>query len=59
LECFTNNNALFFPQGDLKSFLVTNAGSQTAINEQGLCLRMMTDVTEGLNYMIENGFIHT
>ncbi|KAL1117451.1 hypothetical protein AAG570_004777, partial [Ranatra chinensis] len=45
--------------GDLKSFLVTNRGSRSAINEQGIGLRMMTDIAEGLNYMIDNGFIHT
>lgn len=46
-------------QGDLKSFLVTNSGSRYAITEQKISLKMMLDVTEGLKFMNENGFIHT
>ncbi|XP_014271837.1 uncharacterized protein [Halyomorpha halys] len=45
--------------GDLKSFLVTNSGSRNAITEQKISLKMMIDVTEGLKFMNEHGFIHT
>ncbi|BES98705.1 STYKc [Nesidiocoris tenuis] len=44
---------------DLKNFLVSNSGSRRAINEQGIHLKMMTDVCEGIKFMNENGFIHT
>uniref|UniRef100_A0A0A9YM91 Serine/threonine-protein kinase LMTK3 n=1 Tax=Lygus hesperus TaxID=30085 RepID=A0A0A9YM91_LYGHE len=44
---------------DLKNFLVVNSGSRRAITEQGISLKLMTDVCEGLKFMNDNGFIHT
>lgn len=62
-RCLENDPFLllfeFCSNGDLKSFLVTNSGSRNAITEQKISLKMMLDVTEGLKFMNEHGFIHT
>ncbi|RZF43507.1 hypothetical protein LSTR_LSTR005243, partial [Laodelphax striatellus] len=45
--------------GDLKSFLCGNVASRTALCEQGICLRMMCDVANGLQHILQHGFVHT
>ncbi|KAL0278322.1 UNVERIFIED_CONTAM: hypothetical protein PYX00_000172 [Menopon gallinae] len=47
------------PNGDLKSFLTQNMASAQALVEQGVTLRMLYNITSGLQYMHENKFIHT
>uniref|UniRef100_T1HYB5 Protein kinase domain-containing protein n=2 Tax=Rhodnius prolixus TaxID=13249 RepID=T1HYB5_RHOPR len=48
-----------YTNGDLKSFLRANDGSKKTLNEQGISLKLMTDVCEGVKHMNDNGFIHT
>uniref|UniRef100_A0A224XG87 Putative catalytic domain of protein tyrosine kinase n=1 Tax=Panstrongylus lignarius TaxID=156445 RepID=A0A224XG87_9HEMI len=48
-----------YTNGDLKSFLRTNDASKKTLNEQGISLKLMTDVCEGVKFMNDNGFIHT
>ncbi|XP_014252265.1 uncharacterized protein LOC106668161 isoform X2 [Cimex lectularius] len=43
---------------DLKNFLLVNSNSKDALFKQGICLKLMTDVSEGVNFMNKNGFIH-
>ncbi|XP_039290236.1 uncharacterized protein LOC111046846 isoform X2 [Nilaparvata lugens] len=45
--------------GDLKSFLCGNVASRSALCEQGICLRMMCDVANGLQHILQHGFVHT
>lgn len=43
----------------MKSFLTQNMASAQALVEQGVILRMLYNITSGLQYMHENKFIHT
>uniref|UniRef100_A0A1B6DIJ0 Protein kinase domain-containing protein n=1 Tax=Clastoptera arizonana TaxID=38151 RepID=A0A1B6DIJ0_9HEMI len=45
--------------GDLKSFLANNMTTSGALVQQGVCLRMMCQVSSGLQHMIQHGFVHT
>ncbi|XP_059477234.1 uncharacterized protein LOC132197739 isoform X2 [Neocloeon triangulifer] len=64
LGCSYDNEPLlitmeFCPVGDLKSFLINQRNNAAQFEQEGKLLSIMCQLAAGLEFMAQNGFVHT